>query len=127
MTSYDDLKTTHITCVALTFVSFSVRGLWMLKDSALLHIKIVRIVPHIIDTTLLVSAIGLTLKLHQYPVTSDWLSAKLVALVIYIVLGLIALKRGRNRTARIYAFVGAWLTFFYIVSVAMTRNPLIIF
>ncbi len=126
MTSYDILKTIHISCVVLTFVSFGARGLWMLQDSALLRTKIVRIVPHVIDTTLLASAIGLTFELQQYPVTTNWLTAKVVALIVYIALGSIALKRGRNRTARIYALIGAWLTFFYIIGVALTRNPLIV-
>lgn len=126
MTSYDILKTIHITCVALTFISFGARGLWMFQGSTLLHTKTVRIVPHIIDTTLLVSAIGLMSILHQYPVTSDWLTAKVGALIVYIILGSIALKRGRNRTVRLIAFTGAWLTFFYIIGVALTRNPLII-
>jgi uncharacterized membrane protein SirB2 len=126
MTNYDILKTIHITCIALTFMSFGVRVWWMLQGSALLHTKIVRIVPHVIDTTLLASAIGLTFELKQYPLTTNWLTAKVVALVIYIVLGSIALKRGRNRVVRIYALFGALLTFFYIVGVALTRNPLIV-
>ncbi|MFV1996566.1 MAG: SirB2 family protein [Acidiferrobacterales bacterium] len=126
MTGYDILKTTHVVSVALAFISFSTRGVWMFRGSALLHTSVARIVPHAIDTILLVSAIGLTFELQQYPVSSGWLTAKVGALVVYIVLGSIALKRGTSRIVRIGAFFGAWLTFFYIVGVALTHNPLIV-
>ncbi len=121
---YALLKGTHVACAALTFVSFSVRGVWMLTGSALLERQWVRIVPHVIDALLLVSAIGLMLIVHQYPGTDGWLSAKILALVLYIVLGSAALRRGRTLAVRASAFVGALAVFVYIVAVALTRNPL---
>jgi uncharacterized membrane protein SirB2 len=60
----------------------------------------------------------------QYPFVQSWLSAKVIALVIYILLGMVALKRGRSRKVRITAWLLAIVTFAYIVAVAMTRSPL---
>ena len=121
---YLALKHTHLTAVALSFSLFFLRGLWMLADSPQLQKRWVKIVPHVIDTILLASAIALAVVIHQYPFVHPWLTAKLVALVVYIGLGTIAIKRGRSKSVRVIAWAGALLTFAYIVAVALTRNPL---
>ena len=118
------LKHTHLTAVALSFALFFLRGLWMLTDSAQLQKRWVKIVPHIVDTILLASAIALAVLIQQYPFVQAWLTAKLVALAVYIGLGTIAIKRGRSKGVRVIAWIGALLTFGYIVAVALTRNPL---
>ncbi len=120
------VKKLHILCVMLTFISFSIRGIWMIQESQRLHQHLVKTVPHLIDTILLFSGITLAIILHQYPGSHAWLSAKLLALLLYIVLGSIALKRGKTKTIRIMAWFGALLVFFYLVTVALTRvvNPL---
>lgn len=117
------LKHLHLTAVVLSFALFTLRGLWMLADSPQLQRRWVRIVPHLIDTVLLASAIGLTLILQQYPFVNGWLTAKVLALIAYIILGSIALKRGPTRTIRALAWVAALATFGYIVSVALTHDP----
>ena len=53
-----------------------------------------------------------------------WLVAKIVGLLVYIVLGTIALKRGRTRRTRAAALIGAIATFGYIAMVALTKSPL---
>ncbi|MDY0965492.1 SirB2 family protein [Massilia sp. CFBP9026] len=123
--SYYALKHIHMTFAVLSGALFLVRGLWMLADSRRLEQRWVRIAPHVIDTLLLGSAIGLAVWSSQYPGQSPWLTAKLVALVAYIGLGTVALKRGRTRQVRALAFVGALACFAYILAVAVTKNPLI--
>lgn len=93
----------------------------MLVGSGHLQLRWVKIVPHVIDTVLLLSAVGLMLKIEQYPVVDDWLNAKVVGLVAYILLGIIGL-RGPNRGVRVAAWLGANVVFFYIVSVALTHQ-----
>lgn len=124
MPTYLALKHLHLTAVILSFVLFVLRGLWMLADSSQLQRRWVRIVPHLVDTVLLASAIGLTLMLRQYPFVNGWLTAKVLALIAYIILGSIALKRGPTKPIRAVAWVAALATFGYIVSVALTRHPL---
>lgn len=123
MPFYMALKHLHVTAVVLSFALFVLRGLWMLTDSPQSRRRWTRIVPHVVDTVLLVSAIGLTLTLHQYPFAQAWLTAKVLALIGYIVLGSIALKRGSTQAVRATAWIAALLVFGYIVSVALTRDP----
>lgn len=113
----------HVTCVILSITLFLTRGFWMLRGSGMLDHKAVKILPHVIDTILLASAIGLTVILSQYPFIHNWLTVKVVALIVYIGLGTVALKRGKTPTIRGIAFVGAIITFGYIVSVAWYRHP----
>ena len=124
---YIALKHLHVTFVALSGLLFLVRGIWMLRASPRLQQRWVRIVPHVVDTLLLASAIGLAVWSHQYPGQMPWLTAKVVALAGYIVLGTIALKRGRTQGVRSAAFIGALACFAYIVAVALTKNPLVVF
>ncbi len=120
--SYLALKFIHVSCVVLTFSLFLLRGFWMLRDSAMLQQRWVKILPHVIDATLLTSAILLTLQIGQYPGVNGWLTAKVTALLLYIGLGTIAIKRGRSKQVRAAAWLGALLVFGYIVSVALTRQ-----
>jgi uncharacterized membrane protein SirB2 len=99
----------------------------MLLDSPMLKQRWVRVTPHIVDTVLLASAIALAVISSQYPLAQNWLTAKVVGLVVYVVLGAMVLRRGKTRAARAAYFVAALLVFGYIVSVAMARNPLGVF
>lgn len=123
MTLYVLLRSIHLSCVGLTFVSFTTRGLWMWFSPERLERPWVRITPHVIDTLLLASAIGLAITIHQYPFVNGWLTAKLIGLLIYIGLGMIALHHGRTRMIRLAAFLGALLVFGYIVLVARAHDP----
>lgn len=121
---YTLLKTIHVLTAVLTLVSFSLRGVWMLRGSPMLWRRWVKIVPHVIDAILLASAIALMVQIHQYPGTQAWLTAKVVAIVIYIVLGSIALKRGRTKAMQGTAWVGALAVYAYILAVALTHRAM---
>lgn len=123
--SYFALKHLHMTLAVLSGALFLLRGLWMLAGSPRLEQRWVRVAPHVIDTLLLASAVGLAVWSGQYPGQAPWLSAKVAALVAYIGLGTVALKRGRTRQVRALAFAGALACFGYILAVALTRNPLV--
>ncbi|NJO14648.1 MAG: SirB2 family protein [Thioploca sp.] len=124
---YLTLKSIHIFCVLLTFLSFFIRGIWMIQNHPRLQQRWVKIVPHLIDSVLLLSGISLVFTIHQYPFINHWLTAKLLALLLYIILGSIALKRGKTKTIRLTAWISALGAFLYMVTVAITRvvNPLI--
>ncbi len=120
---YHLIKSMHELSALASFTLFALRGVWMLRDSPLLSRRWVKILPHAIDTLLLASAITLTLMLHQYPLTHAWLSAKLVALLVYIGLGLVALRYGKTKGVRAAAWIGALAVFIYIASVALSHDP----
>jgi uncharacterized membrane protein SirB2 len=121
---YPYIKIVHISCALLTLCSFSIRGYWMLIESPLLEAKLTKILPHLIDSVLLLSAVLLTLILHQYPFANSWLTAKLFGLIIYILLGAIALKRGKNLQQRLSAFIVALTCIGYIFGVALSKSPM---
>ena len=121
---YDPVKTIHIGAVILSFSLFFVRGLWMIAESPRLNQRWVRIVPHVIDTILLISAIALSVLIAQYPFVQDWLTAKVVLLVIYIGLGTIALRRGKTKAIRVGTWVAAILVFATIVLIAIHKTPI---
>ncbi|WP_308633170.1 SirB2 family protein [Massilia sp. R2A-15] len=123
MIDYLTLKHFHMSCAAASGSLFLVRGAWMLRESPRLHARWVRVAPHIIDTLLLASAITLAVWSGQYPGAQGWLTAKVAALIAYIVLGTIALKRGRTKMVRFSAFLAALAVFGYIVAVAVTKQP----
>jgi len=121
--TYLILKNLHLATIAITLTLFLLRGFWMMADSPRLQARWVRIVPHINDTLLLASGIALAVLIQQYPLVHGWLTAKLFALIAYIVLGTIALKRGKTRGQRITAWVAALLVFGYMASVAVAHDP----
>lgn len=120
---YLALKHTHLTFAALSILFFILRGFWMFSTPEKLQQRWVKIAPHIIDTLLLATAIALTFTINQYPFNEGWLTAKLIALIAYIVLGTIALKRGKTRAIRTLALIMALLCVGYIVWVALSHNP----
>ena len=122
--TYLALKHIHMTFAMLSGALFLLRGCWMMADSALLQRRWVKIAPHLIDTLLLASALGLAAWGGLYPIAQSWLTAKVVALVLYIVLGTVALKRGKTKGVRVAAFAGALAAFGYIVAVAVTKQPM---
>lgn len=124
MIDYSLLKHVHVATVVITFVLFVTRGVWMFADSPRLQAKWTRILPHVNDTVLLASGIGLAVLLGQYPFVDGWLTAKLLALIAYIVLGTFALKRGKTRPVRITAFFLALAVFAYLVAVAISHQVL---
>jgi len=121
--AYSLLKSLHLTTIALTLALFFLRGVWMMASSPRLQARWVRIVPHINDSLLLASGISLAVLMQQYPLVHGWLTAKFFALILYIVLGTFALKRGKTRGQRIAAWVAALLVFGYMVAVAITHDP----
>lgn len=121
--SYVILKYVHVACAVVSITGFFLRGVLMLTESPLPRRRFLNVAPHVVDTVLLVSAVALSIQLRQYPFAHGWVTAKVVALVAYILLGTVALKRGRTKTVRAVAYVLALLVFAYIVSVALTRSP----
>jgi len=96
----------------------------MLHASPRLNQRWVRVVPHVVDTFLLASAIAMVVMSGQYPFVAGWLTAKVVALIVYIGLGMLALRRARTRGVRLAAWVAAQAGVIYIVAVALTRQAL---
>ena len=121
---YTGLKHAHMMFAIISGVLFLLRGTWMLIDSPMLQRKWVKVLPHINDTLLLGFAVVLVVMSGQYPFVHHWLTAKVIALLLYILMGTIAIKRGKTKSIRAAAFVIALLLYGYIVGVAIHHSPL---
>ena len=121
---YGTLKTVHQIAVALSGAGFFARGLASLLGAAWVRSRLARTLPHIVDTVLLGSALLLAWMLRLTPGSAPWLTAKIVGLLVYIGLGIVALRPGRAPAVRGVAWVAALATFAWIVTVSVTKNPL---
>ena len=120
---YPTLKLVHQSAVALSLAGFVARGTGMFTGAAWVRRRLAKTLPHIIDTVLIASAIALAWMLGVSPANAPWIGAKIAALIVYIALGMIAFRFGRTRRMRGIAFALALVTFGYIVTVAISRDP----
>lgn len=118
---YTLIKFLHVSCVVISIALFALRGYWAITESDLVKSKWARVLPHPIDTLLLAAGITLAILLQQYPFVDAWLTAKVSALIIYIIAGWLAM-RAKTKQKQIQAYVVAITVFIYIVWVALTKN-----
>ena len=114
----------HMTTAIVSIAFFIVRAWWSVREVALLQRRWVRILPHVNDTLLLVLGVMLTIILSMSPHQHPWLAAKLLGLIVYILLGTVAIKRGRTPLTRGLTAIAAIVVFFYVFGTAITKNPL---
>ncbi len=118
---YSAVLKIHLITVVLSLVGFLLRGVWMMIDSRLLQARLTRILPHIVDTALLTAGVYLAYSAAINPLEQHWLGAKIIALLVYIALGTVALKRGKTKAVRIVAWLLALAVFAYMLAVAHNR------
>lgn len=119
---YTLLRVLHIGTVYVTFGLFLLRGVWMLMNSPRLQARWVKVVPHLNDTLLLTAAIAMVWVGDLNLLDNPWIIAKIAGLLAYIVLGSLALKRGKTRMRRLGWFLAALAAFGYIIAVAVTKQ-----
>jgi uncharacterized membrane protein SirB2 len=120
---YPQIKWVHIAAVLISGGLFALRGLAMLGGARWHMAAPLRYLSYTIDTVLLTAALMLVTMLRQYPFVQPWLTVKVLLLVVYVVLGSYALKRGATLTVRAMAYIAALLVFAFIISVARAHDP----
>ena len=118
------LKLLHLTTVVVTISLFVIRGLGLFAGAGFMRQKWVKIVPHVNDTVLLVTGIIMSIQIQQYPLVHGWLTAKLIALLVYIGLGLMVFRFAGTRTQQFGYWLAAILVFGYMVGVAIRHHPM---
>ena len=121
---YTTTKHLHVTVVALSVGLFAVRGMGVLAGHSWPMASWVRRASMGMDTVLL--SLGLTLwwQLGVGLAAAPWLAAKLALLVVYVILGSLALKRAPTHRARIIFLVLALATVGHMVTVALMKHPM---
>ncbi|MBE1301631.1 MAG: invasion protein [Alteromonadaceae bacterium] len=123
---YTAIKHIHLLAIVLSISLLIFRFVLTLKGSELLQKKWLKITPHVVDTVLLLSAATLCVVIAQYPFVHAWLTEKLIAVIAYIFLGLVALKLAKNNLQRSLAFVGALAMLAMIGKLAVLKQPFIL-
>ena len=118
--TYAFLKQAHIALALCSFLGFLVRAAWMASESVWMRHRLTRVLPHLVDTLLLTTAIGMLWYLS--PHIPAWLFVKIPGILVYIVLGSLALKRAPTKRLRILSCIAASVTFVWIASVALTKT-----
>lgn len=119
---YPLLKHLHMTLAIVSILLFIYRWALAINENPRLQQRWLKIVPHLNDTLLLLAGIMLAVTLQMSPGSQPWLLAKLIALVVYIGLGVMALKRP-DRKQKVIAGIAALLVFNYIIGVAVSKSP----
>ena len=122
-TLYPYIKLVHVTTVLITGSLFLLRFVWMLQNRLEQRGAWVRTLPHYNDTVLFLSGLFMAAIIGQLPMQAPWLTTKLFVLLAYILLGSLALKRGRQRWLRSATGVAAIACYLYIVAIALSRDP----
>jgi uncharacterized membrane protein SirB2 len=121
---YPQIKWVHIAAVSASGILFFLRGLALHAGATWPMAAPLRYLSYSIDTVLLTAALMLATIIHQYPFVQGWLTVKVLLLVLYVVLGSFALKRGRTRAVRIGCWLAALAVYLFIASVARAHHPL---
>lgn len=117
-------KHLHLTLVGVSISLFILRFLIAQKHPAWLQRRLIKVLPHVIDTGLLASAIWLCFILQQAPISDSWLTVKVACVIGYIFLGSLALKRATSKPKQWVSFFAALLVIAYTGTVAVTKTPL---
>jgi uncharacterized membrane protein SirB2 len=120
---YTAIKHLHMGAVALSATGFAARGLGALSGAAWVSGRLAKTLPHIVDTVLLASALGLAWMLGLNPLATPWLLAKILGLLLYIALGMVALRPRFAPSTRVAAGLAALLVLGWIASVAVSKSP----
>jgi len=114
----------HISCALISLSLFIWRGIMVWLKRPLKTRLLRRVLPDSVDTLFLASGIIMAFLMGISPLESTWLAAKIVGLLVYIVLGAIALNYGRSAWIKHVSFVAALCVFAYVVAVAKAMDPL---
>ena len=118
---YPAIKPIHVALVLASGALFAVRGAAVLAHATWAMARPLRLTSYAIDSGLLVAGVMLAVMLRMNPAAVPWLGVKLALLVVYIVLGSLALKRARS--ARAAWYVAALLVYLFMISVARQHDP----
>ena len=117
------LKSIHMLFILLSVGGFITRIMLVQFKPAWLQPKIAKIAPHVIDTILLLSGVGLVFQGNWMAGEYGWIISKLIMLIAYIGFGVMAMRS--TGIKRWSAFVLALACFGYILTIAISKHGFI--
>lgn len=121
---YPQIKLAHILAVLASGGLFLLRGVAVQAGARWAMAAPLRWLSYAIDTALLTAAMMLLTILPGALYSNGWLAVKLVLLVVYVVLGSMALKRGRTPRSRLVCFIAALAVYAAMLGIARSHHPL---
>lgn len=120
---YPQIKLVHVMAILCSGALFLLRGSSALAGLRWPMVAPVRYLSYTIDTVLLTAAMMLLTILPGALFANGWLLVKVVLVVTYVVLGVLAMRCADKRV-RIATFVLALLTYGQIYWIARAHHPL---
>lgn len=125
ITFYPQIKWVHVAAVCTSGAIFLLRGLLVQAGKPTWAMAApVRFLSYTVDTILLTAALMLLTILPHAMFANGWLTTKLILVVVYVVLGTFALKRGHTPRVRLGCYLSALLVFVTIIGIALAHHPL---
>ncbi len=123
MSAYLLLKTLHLSTVVLSITFFCIRSYWLLTQPKVLERSLIKKLPHVIDSILLISAFAM-LYVGDISVDSSnpWIITKIIAICLYIVMGIYIFRIAKDKTQIYIALCFVMLIYYYIIHTAITKN-----
>src|SRR5690606_6924172 len=121
---YPQVKHAHIGLALASVALFALRGAAVQLGMRWPRARPTRLASYAIDTGLLAAGLALVAILPGGVFANGWLAAKLALLVVYVVLGVYAMRRARSRTGRALCYLAALATFAMIYGIARAHHPL---
>lgn len=118
------LKHLHMMLAVISITLFTLRFIWLMTSSDKQRYLRVQRSTYVIDSLLLVIGLTMAVQLSISPLEQWWFAEKLIAILAYIFTGYYTLKIARNRTMRIFGYLGAMGWVMLVVRLAMTKSPL---
>jgi uncharacterized membrane protein SirB2 len=123
MSLYTLIRIVHTSCALLSICGFAARGYLKVHQDNVPQSFKYKVLPHIVDTVLLASAIMLVILSGHYPFVSPWVTAKLVTLLVYISGGILLMRLRLGKIMRGVAYVFTMMCGAYIILVAFSKSP----
>lgn len=121
---YPQIRSVHIALALCSGLLFALRGGALLVGMRWPTHVAVRWTGHLVDTALLTAALMLLAILPAATFSNGWLVAKITLIVVYIALGMYAVRRTGTRGRRALAYVAALATFAFVYTIARAHHPL---
>lgn len=121
---YPQIKQFHIFIAMLSGTLFALRGAFVLAGARWPQALPVKWLSYAVDTSLLTAALMLLTILPWAMFANGWLATKVTLIVLYVVLGVFAMRPARSRSTRATCYVAALLVFATVYGIARAHHPL---